>query len=151
MNQQAANAEGYKKRRSWLSGTYLRPTLDVPGSDVDRTVFLRDLLTFFFWLGDERFLFDWTALTAIFYCTPDATSPAGKPGLDYLDGDFLLVWLRRYWRAKRPYGPTPISVFHLCPLIYLFWVPLNPHPFWLLPQPLVAASTPPSCCIHTPS
>ena len=42
----AAKTEGYKKRRSWLSGTYLRPTLDVPGSDVDRTVFLRDLLAF---------------------------------------------------------------------------------------------------------
>lgn len=45
--ERAANAEGCTKRRSWLIGTYLRPTLDVPGSDVDRAVFLRDLLTFF--------------------------------------------------------------------------------------------------------
>ena len=69
----AAKTIGYKKRISWLSGTYLRHTLDVPGSDVDRTVFLRDLLTFF-WPGDERFIFDWTALTAIFYCTTDAVT-----------------------------------------------------------------------------
>ena len=57
-----------------------------------------------------------TAPTAIFYCTPDATSR----GLDFLDGDLLLIWLRRYWRAKRPYGPTSILIFHLYPLTYLF-------------------------------
>ncbi len=45
----------------------------------------------FFWSGDERFLFDWTALTAILYCTPDATSTVGNPGLNRLDDYFLLI------------------------------------------------------------
>lgn len=43
-----AKAEDKKKRRAWLSGTYLRAALDVPGTDiVGRTLFLGDLLTSF--------------------------------------------------------------------------------------------------------
>lgn len=41
------NPEGYKKRRSWFSGTYLRTALDMSGSDVDRNVFVGDLLVSF--------------------------------------------------------------------------------------------------------
>ena len=89
-------------------------------SDVERTIFLRDLLTFLLawrralhiWLdcSDSDFLlYDWRGF------------PVEKPGLDCLDGDFILVWLRRYWRAKRPYRPTPILIFHLYPPInYLY-------------------------------
>lgn len=47
---------GYKKRRSWLSGTTRdRPALDVPGLDIDRAVFRGNLLISFSGLGDERF------------------------------------------------------------------------------------------------
>ena len=43
---------------------------------------------FFFWHRDKRFLFDLTASTAIFYCTPDTASIIGKSGLDFPE-DFL--------------------------------------------------------------
>ena len=56
----------------------------------------------FFWPGEERFLFDWTALTAIFFCMPDATATVGNPGLDCLDDYFLMIGFRRWGWAERP-------------------------------------------------
>ncbi len=54
-------------------------------------LFLRDLLALFFSaLETSTSHFTRTALTAIFYCMTDITSPIRKLGLRCFDGDFLL-------------------------------------------------------------